>query len=265
MVMKMSSHVWLLTGSPFPLNIGSPVIEENNPFLNKMVPGFDSSNRSEASGPWSGIGQLQSACLGMILLHIDSVFPVEESLFTHRERLRLERMGPRRRKSFMAARVALKRLARQLGLVEKTQPDRTIETLGPDDQRPCLAESGLYCSVSHDSRMVVAVAHNHPIGVDLEVISNKALRVLNPFWVGGEKDLISLSPLGPERAATLAWTAKEAAAKALGLNLVQALREIEMVRVGAEEGQISYQGKIYPVRHAEGDGQVITLITCDDL
>ena len=99
-----------------------------------MVPGFDSSNRSEASGPWSGIGQLQSACLEMILLHIDSVFPVGESLFTHRERLRLERMGPRRRKSFMAARVALKRLARQLGLVEKTQPDRTIETLGPDDR-----------------------------------------------------------------------------------------------------------------------------------
>lgn len=109
--------------------------------------------------------------------------------------------------------------------------------------------------------MVVAVAHNHPIGVDLEVISNKALRVLNSFWVGREKDLILASPFGPERAATLAWTAKEAAAKALGLNLVQALREIEVVGVSAEEGLLSYQEKIYPVRHAEGDGQVITLIT----
>jgi phosphopantetheinyl transferase len=165
----------------------------------------------------------------------------------------------------MAARVALKELGRRIGLVEKTQSDRTIETLGPDDQRPCLAESGLYCSVSHDSRMVVAVAHNHPIGVDLELISNKALRVLNSFWVGGEKALIALSPLGPERAATLAWTAKEAAAKALGLPLVQALREIEVVGLDAEEGQIRCQGKVYPVRHAEGDGQVITLITCDDL
>ncbi len=225
-----------------------------------MILGFDSSNLREASGPWSGIGRLQSACLGMILFDIEALSLQEEVCLTPHETARVERMGPRRRKSFIAARVALKRLARHLGLVEKTQPDRTIETLGPDDQRPCLAESGLYCSVSHDSRMVVAVAHNHPIGVDLEVISNKALRVLNPFWVGGEKDLISLSPLGPERAATLAWTAKEAAAKAFGLHLVQALREIEMVRVGAKEGQISYQGKIYPLWNSEGQGQILTLI-----
>jgi phosphopantetheinyl transferase len=230
-----------------------------------MILGFNSSNRREASDPWSGIERLRSVCLGMILFNIEALFPQEEVLCTPRETARLEGMGPRRRKSFMAARVALKSLARQLGLVGKTQPDRTIETLGPDNQRPCLAESGLYCSVSHDSRMVVAVAHNHPIGVDLEVISHKALRVLNSFWVGREKDLIFLSPLSPERAATLAWTAKEAAAKALGLNLVQALREIEMVRVDEEEGQISYHEMTYPVRHAEWDGQVIALITCDDL
>ncbi len=261
----MSSHVWLLTGTPFPLNIGLPVIEGNKPFFSKMIPGFDSSNLREASGPWTGIDRLQSACLGMILLNIEDLFLPEEVLCTPRETIRLENMGPKRRKSFMAARVALKGLVRQLGLVEKTQPDRTIETFGPDDQRPCLAESGLYCSVSHDSRMVVAVAHDHPIGVDLEVISNKALRVLNSFWVGGEKDLIAFSPLGPERAATLAWTAKEAAAKALGLPLVQALREIEMIKVGAEEGQIRYHGKIYPLWHSEGEGQILTLITCDDL
>lgn len=219
----------------------------------------------EAVIPWAGIDRLRTACLGLSLFPIEGPFPSEGDLFTTRELLRMEAMGPRRRRSFTAARVAMKHLARQLGLVEDNQPDRTIETLGPDDQRPCLAESGLYCSVSHDSRMVVAVAHNHPIGVDLEVISNKALRVLNSFWVGEERDLISLSPLGPERAATLAWTAKEAAAKALGLHLVQALREIEIISVGAEEGQIKFHEKTYPVRHAEEDGQVITLITCDDL
>jgi len=214
---------------------------------------------------WPGIDRLRSVCLGMTLFDIETLSLNTEHLFTHREIARILKMGPRRRKSFIAARVVLKKLARQLGLVEKTQPDRTIETLGPDDQRPCLAESGLYCSVSHDSRMVVAVAHNHPIGVDLEVISNKALRVLNPFWVGGEKELISFSPLGPERAATLAWTAKEAAAKALGLHLIQALREIEIIRVSAKEGQISHQGKIYPLWHSEGEGQILTLITGDDL
>jgi len=39
------------------------------------------------------------------------------------------RMGPRRRRGFTAARVALKRLARQLDLVGKNRPDRAIETL----------------------------------------------------------------------------------------------------------------------------------------
>lgn len=214
---------------------------------------------------WSGIDRLQSACLGMILLDIETISPVEEDLFTSREAARATRMGIRRRKGFTAARVALKRLARQLNLVKENRPDRTIETLGPDDVRPCLAESGIYCSVSHSSRLVAAVAHRHPIGVDLEMVSEKAIRTRHLFMSPGERDLISLSGLGPERAATRAWTTKEAAAKALGLHLFQALREVEVVRVREEEGVMRYREKTYPVRHSEGNGYVITLIACDDL
>jgi hypothetical protein len=51
----------------------------------------------------------------------------------------------------------------------------------------------------------------------------------------------------------------------LGLQLFQALREVEVVEVGEEEGVMRRQGKTYPVRHAEGNGYVITLVTCDDL
>ena len=219
---------------------------------------------TEDSTPWSGIDRLRSACLGMTLLDIEALFPVEEHLFTPREAARALRMGPRRQRGFTAARVALKRLARQLGLVEEKKPDRTIETLGPDGVKPCLAESGLYCSVSHSVRLVVAVAHSHPIGVDLEAVSRKALRTWHLFMSPRERDLISLSSLGPERTATRAWTTKEAAAKALGLHLFQAIREVDVVRVGEEEGVMRYQKKTYPVRHGEGNGYVITLITCDD-
>jgi len=219
----------------------------------------------EDSPPWSGIDRLKSACLGMMLLDMEALFPIEEHLFTPRETARARRMGPRRRRTFTTARAALKRLARQLGLVEENRPDRTIETLGPDDVRPCLAESGLYCSVSHSVRLVVAVAHRHPIGVDLEAVSNKAIRAWHLFMLPREQDLISLSSLGPERTATRAWTTKEAAAKVLGLHLFQAIREVEVIKVGEEEGVMRYQGKVYLVRHAEGNGYVITLITCDDL
>jgi len=233
--------------------------------MNEMSPCFTSTLfLTEDSTPWSGIDRLRSACLGMTLLDIEALFPVEEHLFTPREAARALRMGPRRQRGFTAARVALKRLARQLGLVEEKKPDRTIETLGPDGVRPCLAESGLYCSVSHSVRLVVAVAHSHPIGVDLEAVSRKALRTWHLFMLPKERDLLSLSSLGPERTATRAWTIKEAAAKALGLHLFQAIREVDVVRVGEEEGVMRYQKKTYPVRHGEGNGYVITLITCDD-
>jgi phosphopantetheinyl transferase len=216
------------------------------------------------SPTWSGMDRLQSACLGVILLDVKTIFPIEEHLFTPREAAKAMRMGLRRRKGFTAARVALKRLARQLDPVEEEKPDRAIETLGPDEARPCLAESGIYCSVSHSGRLVVAVAHTHPVGVDLEVVSEKAIRTWHLFMLPGERDLISLSSLGPERTATRAWTIKEAAAKALGLDLFQAFREVEVVSVGEEEGVMRRQGKTYTVRHAEGNGYVITLVSWDD-
>jgi phosphopantetheinyl transferase len=195
---------------------------------------------------------------------METIPPIEEHLFTPREAAKAMRMGPRRRKGFTASRVALKRLARQLNLVKKDRPDRTIETLAPDDVRPCLGESGIYCSASHCGRFAVAVAHGHPIGVDLERVSDKVMRTKHLFISPRERELISLSGLDPQRAATRFWTTKEAAAKALGLHLFQAIREVEVVSVGEEEGVMKYQEKTYPVRHAEANGYVITLITCDD-
>jgi phosphopantetheinyl transferase len=233
--------------------------------LNEISLDFVSASLMNDPPIWPGIERLQSACLGMILLDMEVIPPIEKHLFTPREAARAMRMGPRRRKGFTAGRVALKRLARQLNLVEKGRPDRMIETLGPDGVRPCLSESGIYCSVSHCARLVAAVAHRHPIGVDLEMVSEKPIRTRHLFMSPRERDLISQSGLSPERAATRTWTIKEAAAKALGLHLFQAIREVEIVRLGEEEGMMKYQEKTYPVRHAEGNGQVITLITCDDL
>ncbi len=213
---------------------------------------------------WSGMDLLRSACLGMSLIDIETISFVQDHLLTPREAARATRMGPRRRRDFIAARVALKRLARQLGLVKEDRPDGEIETLSPDDVRPCIAESEIYCSVSHRGRLVVAVAHSHPVGVDLEMISDKVIRTKHLFMSPRERGLILQSGLGPERAAARVWTIKEAAAKAFDLHLFQAIREVKVVRVGEEEGLMRYREKTYPVRHAEGNGYVITLITRDD-
>jgi phosphopantetheinyl transferase len=212
---------------------------------------------------WSGMEKLKIACLGIVLLEVENLLPNEKELLTPREAARAEKLGPRRRKGFTAARIALKRLARQIGLADKDSPDSTVETLGPDGVRPCLAESGLYCSVSHTNRFAVAVGHVLPIGVDIEVVSAKTVRIWHLFMSPGNHGLLSTSGIGPERTATRAWTLKEAAAKAFGLDLSEAIREVEIVVVGEQESVIRHRGRTYSVRHAEGEGHVLSLITCD--
>lgn len=212
---------------------------------------------------WLGLERLRTACLGVMLLEIEAFFPEEKDLLTPREAARAEELGPKRRKGFTAARVALKRLARQIGLADKDRPDSTIETLGPDRVRPCLAESGLYCSVSHTNRFAVAVGHVLPVGVDIEVVSTKAVRIWHLFMSPRDHGLLSTSGIGPERTATRAWTIKEAAAKAFGLDLSGAIREVEIVLVGEEESGIRHRGKRYSVRHAEGESHVLSILTCD--
>jgi phosphopantetheinyl transferase len=211
---------------------------------------------------WSGLERLRSACLGMVLVEVEGVSASPEVFFTPREAARAARLGSRRRKGFKAARAALKALARQLELVESDRPDRDIETLGPDEMRPCLAGSGLHCSVSHTGQFVVAVAHVQPVGVDIEAVSGKALRAWHLFVSPPNQDLISPSSGSPEREATRAWTIKEAAAKAFNLGLEQAIREVAVVLLSEEESLMRYQGNLYPVSHGEGDGHMISLITC---
>ena len=218
----------------------------------------------EHSTPWSGIESLQSSCRGFLLLNLEALtLPLAEDLLTPREAAKAGTMGPRRKKAFTAARVALKKLSRQLGLIQPDRPDRKIETLGPDGVRPCLAGSGLYCSVSHSDRFVVTVAHHHPVGVDIEAVSKKIIAISHLFLTAREQELISKSPLTWERTATRVWTIKESAAKVFGLHLFEALRKVEVVTVDRDEGIMRYQGKVYPVRIGEGDGQVVSLITCD--
>jgi phosphopantetheinyl transferase len=139
-------------------------------------------------------------------------------------------------------------------------PDSGIETLCPDRVKPCLAGRDLFCSVSHTSRYVVAVGNVDPVGVDIEAVSAKALRIWHFFMPPKGSDLLSDSKLAPERTATRAWTIKEAAAKAFGLGLSQAIREVEIVMVGEDESEIRHRETAYSVKHAEGEGHVLSLL-----
>ncbi len=52
-----------------------------------------------------------------------------------------------------------------------------------------------------------------------------------------------------------ALATQEAAAKTMGLHLLEAIREVGVVRVVEEERVVRYQGEDYPVRHGEGDAK----------
>ncbi len=214
---------------------------------------------------WRGVEELKLICPGIVLLEIGDLLPNEKNLLTPREAARAEELGPRRRKLFIAARVALKELARQIGLAHRHTPGSSIETLGPDRVKPCLADGVFFCSVSHTNRFVVAAGNVDPVGVDIEVVSAKPVRIWHLFMPSKSTDLFSTSGLGPERTATRAWTIKEATAKAFGLNLSEAIREVEIVLVGEQESATRHRGKTYSVKHAEGEGHVLSLLTCGDV
>ena len=211
------------------------------------------------------LDRIESTCTGFVLIEMEALFPLPENVFTPREAAMADKFGPRRRKSFTAARVALKDLAYKLGLVEAGTQPRNIETLAPDGIRPILPASGVYCSVSHDDIFVVALANDKPIGVDVETISDKVIRGWHLFMSLPEQGLISETDLGTDRTALRAWTMKEAAAKALDLDLVQAWREVQVLRIGAEKSLARVKGTETPFTHLEIQGHVISLITFDDV
>lgn len=208
----------------------------------------------------SALEGLRSFCPAVVLMEIGEDPLPWESLFTPREAERAATLGPRRLRSYAASRTALKSLCRLLGLVEMNRPDSTIETLGPDRVKPCLAGSAMFCSVAHKEPLVLAVAHTHPVGVDLEPVQGHAGRVCSQFMSPGAGERILRSPLGEERAAARVFTAAESAVKAGGLDLIDSLRKMDLIVLGEAESLVRYGGQEFPVHHWEAFGHVITLM-----
>lgn len=191
-----------------------------------------------------------------------------EEIFTLRERARFARLGPRRRPSFLGARLALKNLARSLDRVGPDTDLRQLETLHPDGVLPALpgaqGDPPLRCSVAHDSRFAVAVAAPLRVGVDVEHIAARVERVARVFVNAREADLLARS--GPRRRADLTklWTIKEAVTKALGLPLTQAFEVVRLTELGTRESRFSLDERIHRAHHAQVADHIFTLVQLPD-
>ncbi|MFH1137726.1 MAG: polyketide synthase dehydratase domain-containing protein [Pseudomonadota bacterium] len=204
---------------------------------------------------------LRAHCREMVVLELPAIPSFALRTLSPRELKRAEGLGEKRKKSFISSRLALKRLSRILGRTAADVPAPDLDVLAPDGVRPTLAGLDLPCSVAHDDRFVVAVAGPRPLGVDVETDREAAVKGLSIYASAREKRLVEQSELGLQAAATRLWTIKEAASKALGMELTHAWSRTEARVVGRAESRLLIEGHETPVWHAEVDGHVFSLLT----
>lgn len=200
---------------------------------------------------------------GYILIeqeYLTSSFP---SALTPFEQSLAKGFGERRTKSFIAARISLKLLAYKLGLANPEAMAGTLETVNRTDRRPLLpgADGIFFASVSHDKRFTLVVAGKRPLGVDIEAISPKAVKAGHFFMTKEEIAIAGSAALDMALAATMVWTAKEAAAKAFNLQLVAAWRAVRLLKLGREESIFDYGGDELAVSHLFQWDRVVSLIS----
>jgi phosphopantetheinyl transferase len=215
------------------------------------------------------LAEIRKRCLGLTLVDLDVVAPFADRVLTSLERERFEKMGPRRRKSYLAARLALKRLFRQCRDQGFSLPAHAIETVCKDAPLPrCsavddTAEPDLECSVSHDRRLAVAVAHTGRVGVDIEEITSKALKSKDIYMNKEEAGLVRRSMVADHIAALRVWSVKEAAAKAFGISLAEAWQSVSVTRLEDRQSCFAIGGRNLTSHHALVDNHIITLIIGD--
>ncbi len=181
---------------------------------------------------------IEKRCRAVSIVELDAVAPFAFRVFSPHERERASSMGEKRMKSYTAARLACKRLARRLEGGDCGIPAEAIETLDEEGVRPrCDAggSPGCYCSVSHDSRFAVAAASERRIGIDVERISERVLKSQHLYMSDEEQGLARSFAPGPVEGALRVWSIKEAVTKALDVHLSESWRIVEVKNLGENE------------------------------
>ena len=133
---------------------------------------------------------MAAGCDALTVIELTTVAPFADKVLSADESKRFENMSDRRRRSFLAARLACKRLSRILSGNDTETDPRAITTVYADKASPCCpltdGRSGYSCSVSHDDRFAVAVASTGRVGVDVEKMSERVLKSRSLFMSAQE-------------------------------------------------------------------------------
>lgn len=200
----------------------------------------------------------------MVLLERRATAPFADSALSDNERERLVRMTATRAGGYLSARLALKRLSRMLSGDGDGRAPWEMETsadVGGAPRCPLADGSQTHCSVAHDRRFTIVVGAEGPVGVDVEPLSKRALDSADLFMDTAEKAVLDRSSLNPADSALRAWSAKEAAAKALGMELADAWSRVRITAI--DEGHSTLEvaaGEPLKALHVGIEGHLFTLL-----
>ena len=210
--------------------------------------------------------RIAGMCKASAVIELAALAPFADQTLSERERLRLAGMSGRRRKSYLAARLACKRIARRISKNDMRTAPGDITTVCADrpDHPCCPSTDGRFllpCSVSHDDRFAVAVAADQRVGVDVEKTSERLLKSRSLYMSAAEQVLSRESGLGEIEAAVRIWSIKEAVAKALDITLAAAWNRVEVCTVDSFESLfIVDEQDTWPAVHEMVEEHVFTLV-----
>jgi len=207
---------------------------------------------------------INNHCTALSLIELKTINRLAERALSDDERGRFREMGGKRGRSYLGARLCCKSISRQLSGDDRETPSSSITTVSPDGIRPrCPVRDGSDqspCSVSHDSRFAIAVASEGRVGVDVEEISERALRSRQLYMNETERSLVQDSPLGEIEASVRIWTIKEAISKALDMRLADSWERVLVKEIGVNKSSMEIDNKGHTAFHDTVDNHLFTII-----
>jgi phosphopantetheinyl transferase len=210
------------------------------------------------------LGRIRPLCRDFSVLELDTLTPACAGILSEAERSRFSTMREKRARTFLGARMALKRLARRLPGADPGIPAAALTTMH-DDGRPCCplpdGTEPFFCTASHDSRFAVAAVSDARIGIDVEEISERVMNGRSLYMHEEELSLVKDHPIGEVAASTRVWSVKEAVSKALGITLAEAWQKARVTDIGDGQSAIKVDDTNEMAVHAVADGHLFTIVS----
>ncbi len=211
------------------------------------------------------LGNIRGNCLGLTVVDTSKVAAFGADALSPGERARYGKMGERRQKTYLAGRLALKRLTRSIsGDCETPAPE--IHTIMPDGTLPCCPVPSrrpgeISCSLSHDSRYAFAAASDRGnIGVDVERVSERVMKARHLYMSKEEQALAEKFPPGSLPASLRVWSIKEGLSKAVGLPLAECWKKTEVFQIGENRSLLRYNSSEYFAFHDLVEDHLFTIV-----